>query len=373
MPQQTTARAERAERDRNGRAQLGRDRSSTKAYVESLFQDIEALQDRLRRAGQEPPPPQNPLIQQRLSQPLPDCHAPVKVSVASAERFEDLRPGVSEHTEITSCEDPRRVCSCCREMGKEKDAIRHEKSPTAFYEVQDMGHNAAPLVHGNKEPSESGSNSRQISGVDRQRLAHSLFSPNQIALDRTSGKIKYFCPINLFKRYTSDILNPTSSAKSARPLDKQIHRILADVPAPLQDYLMGLFWTRYNATFGIIDKEAFSEDLNAGSTVAYSAFLHIVCLAMGFIFADKKSRAVRTVTLSDNSSIFQREIKYLFEGELEEPRGLTTIQAILVLSDLECALGRDDVGAMYASMSSSLRVLIQPSYFPSSSGARCGI
>lgn len=113
---------------------------------------------------------------------------------------------------------------------------------------------------------------------------------------------------------------------------------------------MGLFWNRYNETFRVIDRKAFYDDMQSGGSTSYSGFLHISCLATGFLFADKKNRAMQHVTLPNKLSVFYREVKYLLDGEIENPQGLTTIQSMLVLSDVECTLGRDDVGGLYSGM-----------------------
>ncbi|EXJ76461.1 uncharacterized protein A1O5_00969 [Cladophialophora psammophila CBS 110553] len=75
---------------------------------------------------------------------------------------------------------------------------------------------------------------------------------------------------------------------------------------------------------------------------------------MGFRFADKSRPGMQQVILNDSSSVFQREAKFLLDRELEDPRGLTIIQAMLVLSDLECASGRDDLAGMHIATSCRL-------------------
>jgi hypothetical protein len=75
---------------------------------------------------------------------------------------------------------------------------------------------------------------------------------------------------------------------------------------------------------------------------------------MAYQFADKDRPGMRHVTLNNGSSVFQREVKFILERELESLHGLTTIQALLVLSDVECARGRDDLAAMHIATSCRL-------------------
>jgi hypothetical protein len=48
----------------------------------------------------------------------------------------------------------------------------------------------------------------------------------------------------------------------------------------------------------------------------------------------------------DRESDLHREAKYLFEYELEKPGGIPSVQALLILGDLECGVGRDNTGWM---------------------------
>ncbi|EXJ68763.1 uncharacterized protein A1O5_07694 [Cladophialophora psammophila CBS 110553] len=131
-------------------------------------------------------------------------------------------------------------------------------------------------------------------------------------------------------------------------------QILADFPADLDTYLIEVFWNRYNNALRIIDQQAFSRDRGNGDSTYYSPFLYLVCLAMGFRFANKSRQDMRQMTLNNGCSLFQREAKCVLDYELESPRGLTTIQAILVLSDVECAYGRDDLATIYVGISCRL-------------------
>jgi hypothetical protein len=162
--------------------------------------------------------------------------------------------------------------------------------------------------------------------------------------DKEKGRISYFSPATCYKSYLKDHM-PVESWH----LDKASYHILADIPVDVDNYLMELFWNRYNNTLCVVDQQAFCRDQTSGGSTYYSGFLHLVCLAMGFRFANKDRQGMRQLALNDSCSVFQREAKYILDREIEDPRGLTIIQAMLVLSDVECASGRDDLAAMYIS------------------------
>lgn len=176
-----------------------------------------------------------------------------------------------------------------------------------------------------------------------------IYGPDRLIYDRDRGRINYFSPATCYKNYLKDHM-----AVESWHLDKRSYRILADIPPDLESYLMDIFWNRYNNTLCVIDKQAFCRDQVNGGSMYYSGFLHLVCLAMAFRFADKDWPKMRQITLHDGCSILQREVKYILDRELETPRGLTTIQAMLVMSDMECTCGRDDLAAMHIAASCRL-------------------
>lgn len=169
-----------------------------------------------------------------------------------------------------------------------------------------------------------------------------IYGPDRLIYDKARGRVHYFSPATCFKNYVKDYMTRESGS-----LDKWLYKILTDIPADLETYLMDIFWNRYNSTLCLIDQEAFCRDQANGASTFYSGLLHLACLAMAFHFANKDWPGMRQVALNDGSSVFQREVKYILDRELDNPRGLTTIQAMLVLSDTECACGRDDLAAMH--------------------------
>ena len=111
---------------------------------------------------------------------------------------------------------------------------------------------------------------------------------------------------------------------------------------------MDLFWDYYNSVLHIVHKEAFNEDMQSGSSKYYSGFLHISILAMGYRFADLEREDMKKITLGNRECTLHREAKYMLDMELERPGGIPSVQAFLLLGDLECGVGRDNTGWMYA-------------------------
>jgi hypothetical protein len=316
---------------------------ASKAYVNSLLQDIELLEDRLRQAGHEPPKAQNPLLKRRSLQPFRSQPEPDKSKPDGTDGDHVGRPD----TQISM------IANNNSELNTSPSGQNGINTSSLHDQAQCNENNIDSFAQTRPDRNRAHSNTTDSSTQPHQRgttLRHSLFSPVQIVFDRSTGRVQYFCPSNCFKRYFNDHVRRHPGIAPSRHVERHSYRILADVPTHVQDYLLGLFWDRYNETFHMIDKRAFYEDFKTGESTSYSGLLHISCLAMGFLFADKKNRAMQHVTLPNNTSVFYREVKYVLDGELEEPQGLTTIHAMLVLSDIECALGRDDIGGLYAGM-----------------------
>ncbi|OCL04444.1 hypothetical protein AOQ84DRAFT_416253 [Glonium stellatum] len=68
-----------------------------------------------------------------------------------------------------------------------------------------------------------------------------------------------------------------------------------------------------------------------------------------------KKRSVKTVRYAEDytsqrESTLHREAKYMLDHELERPGGIPSVVALLLLGDLECQVGRDNPGWLYAGM-----------------------
>ena len=182
------------------------------------------------------------------------------------------------------------------------------------------------------------------SGVQKNSIWPLIFAPGRFMYVKERARIEYFTPASCYQYFAQDRVSYDSWQE-----DNQLRRVLDDVPPDLDTYLMGLFWSRYNNTLFVIDQDAFTNDrINRGTTY-YSSFLHLVCLAMASRFADRNHKGMSQISLSDGQSTFQREARYILHRVLEEPRSLTLIQALLVLSDVEFSQGRYNLTAIHIS------------------------
>lgn len=75
---------------------------------------------------------------------------------------------------------------------------------------------------------------------------------------------------------------------------------------------------------------------------------------MGFRSSDQSRPDMQRIALPERQSTLHREAKGMLDLELERPGGLPSIGALLILGDLECGVGRDNVGWMYSGMAMRL-------------------
>jgi hypothetical protein len=56
------------------------------------------------------------------------------------------------------------------------------------------------------------------------------------------------------------------------------------------------------------------------------------------------------ITVASRESSLHREAKYMLDFELERPGGIPSVVALLILGDIECAVGRDNLGWIYGGL-----------------------
>jgi hypothetical protein len=146
--------------------------------------------------------------------------------------------------------------------------------------------------------------------------------------------------------------------------------LIRSVSHETHEYLMNLYWDCFNTSITIVDRETYEEDFVSRNTGYYSCLLHLCQLAMGFRFADKSRADIKTLARGAFESVFHQEGRYVIDAEIEMPKGLPTIAALLLLGDLECGVGRDNLGwmlhAMAIRIALDLRLNMAPSYNDSS-------
>jgi hypothetical protein len=193
----------------------------------------------------------------------------------------------------------------------------------------------------------------RIQPSKKEGLVHMLLSTRgHLSFDQLSGRLRFFGPTSNCHIYADT--NQIISLREPPEQVRRTERIIRSLPIETHDYLMNLFWDYYNSVLHIVHKEAFNEDMQNGHGKYYSGFLHISILAMGYRFADVERDDMKMITLGSRECTLHREAKYMLDIELERPGGIPSVQAFLLLGDLECGVGRDNTGWMYAGMANRL-------------------
>jgi hypothetical protein len=167
--------------------------------------------------------------------------------------------------------------------------------------------------------------------------------------DPSVGRARFFGPtanIHLYSRSTPSGFAPFEQPEHVR----RAERAIAALRSSTHDHLMRCFWEYYNPSYQVVDEAAFEAGRTTQDPRFYSAFLHLAILAIGYRFADLDRDDVKRATLGSRESTLHGKAKSMLEAELERPAGISTVQALLLLADLECGVGRDTTGWMYSGM-----------------------
>jgi hypothetical protein len=181
----------------------------------------------------------------------------------------------------------------------------------------------------------------------KEDIVHRLLSTKgNLSFDQLSGRFRFFGPTANSHVYaeTGDTFDTREPAEQVR----RAERIIRSLSQETHDYLMNCFWDYYNAPLQVIDRAAFEQDRDAQNPKYYSSFLHITILAGGYRFADLDREDIQRISLGNRESTFHRESKFMLDIELERPGGIPSVQALLILGDMECGIGRDNTGWMYS-------------------------
>ncbi|KAI6781280.1 putative transcriptional regulatory protein -like protein [Emericellopsis cladophorae] len=187
----------------------------------------------------------------------------------------------------------------------------------------------------------------------QEDIVHRLLSTNgNLSFDQLSGRLRFFGPTA-----NSHVYADSPDHYDSREPPEQVRRaerIIRSLSATTYEYLMSHFWEHYNGIIPVIERSAFEADRDTQNPRFYSSFLHICILAMGYRGCDTERDDMKRITLSNRESTLHREAKFMLDVELERPGGIPSVQALLLLGDLECGVGRDNTGWMYAGMANRL-------------------
>jgi hypothetical protein len=295
----------------------------------SLTERVALLETMLKEKGEEPPPANHPPKTRHGSQ-----------------RNED--------------NSPTRKATDSQHVQHDQSSPGSQTSPQDDYPYADFDHleqNESP--HGDAD---SASSPSMLPPPKKDGMVNRLLSTRgHLSFDQLSGRLRYFGPTTNCHVH-SEFGNPMDSAHEQSEQARRADKIIRSLPLETYDYLMDLFWQCYNPVIHVLHQEAFNEDRELGHTQFYSGFLHVCVLAMGFRFAEKERADIRKIALPQMESTLHREAKYMLDHELERPGGIPSVVALLLLGDLECGVGRDNLGWMYGGM--AVRLAFDIGYVP---------
>lgn len=177
-------------------------------------------------------------------------------------------------------------------------------------------------------------------------------SKHSIQYDHSSGRLRLSDPTIAFHQLSE---MSQSNTTSSREQNRRVEKVLRELSPETHDHLLECFWSYYDPVMQVVDREVFEEDRRAGEGLTYSGFLHICILAMGYRYSDTMRPDIQKLALENKESTLHREAKYLVEFEFEKPGGIPSVQALLILGQLESGSGRDSVGWTYAGIVSQSR------------------
>ena len=263
------------------------------------------------------------------------------------------RPNSKAHLQ-TLTDRIAKLESLLKEKGQElPNDVELDKAERATVAEQSAIQVSSPESNGQGS---EGSEGRSPSSIDsKQSMVQRLLSTRgHLSFDQLNGRLRYFGPTTNCHIY-SELNTFDDVSRAALEQQRRSEKVIRSLSAETNDYLMDLYWRHYNAVIPVVDQAAFEEDREHGRKKYYSGFLHICILAMAYQrFADKSRPDMMRIGLPMRESTLHKEAKYMLDCELEQPGGIPSIQGLLLLGDLECGVGRDNLGWLYAGMANRL-------------------
>ncbi|KAF4844651.1 Nitrogen assimilation transcription factor nirA [Colletotrichum siamense] len=309
-------------------------RPISKAYMSSLSDRISMLEGMLLEKGVAPPPAAHPPKTRHEAQPKTSeeerkHHGTQQKARESSER--------SPQAEVPSPPDSANEDYTMQDSDRADSA--HADGPVSASQIfQPLPKEQSPF---------------RMLDPKQEDIVHRLLSTKgNLSFDQLSGRLRFFGPTANSHVYAE----PSDQFDFREPPEqvRRAERMIRSITAETHDYLMDNFWNHYNSVLKVIHQEAFDADRESQNPKFYSSFLHICILAMAFRFADADRDDMKRIALGGRESTLHREAKYMLDIELERPGGIPSVQALLLLGDLECGVGRDNTGWMYAGMANRL-------------------
>ncbi|CRK16745.1 hypothetical protein BN1708_002969 [Verticillium longisporum] len=297
-----------------------RRRPISKAYMSSLSERIALLEGLLEEKGVEPPPAAHPPKTRHEGQ-----------SKSSDEQIKDAHNQTQPPAQPSTTYSPLPEVPSPPDSANEEFSIQESDQQAASQNGNSSSYSIPPPP-GVKETSPF----RMLDPRQEDMVHRLLSTKGNLSFDQLSGRIRFFGPTA-----NSHVYTDTQDHLDAREPPEQVRRaerIIRSLSSETHAYLTDNFWGYYNSVLNIIHQEAFEADRDAQSPRFYSSFLHIAIIAMGFRFADFGRDDMRRITIGSRESTLHREAKYMLDIELERPGGIPSVQALLLLGDLECGL-----------------------------------
>lgn len=302
--------------------------------MSSLSDRINMLEGMLLDKGVVPPPPRHPPKTRHGSQPKTEDGQDNLGGSPEPEQKPTAEPRQSPLEEVPSPPD-----STSDDSAMHDSPYWPEGSSINVLDFQPLPKEQSPFS--NLDPKQ-------------EDIVHRLLSTEgNLSFDQLSGRLRFFGPTA-----NSHVYADSTDKYDAREPAEQVRRaqrIIRSFTPDTYSYLMDTFWKYYNSILHVVDQEAFEGDIDSQNPKFYSSFLHITLLAMGYFYSDKSRDDMKRIALGSRESTLHREAKYMLDTELEKPGGVSSVQALLILGDLECGLGRDNTGWMYAGECSNLQ------------------
>jgi len=297
----------------------------------SLTDRVALLEGMLKERNVEPPPANHPPMTR---------HGPARIEDLSPSRKRSLLASLNSGTTSSSNTAP--------------PSIPEHSSPSSQHDGSLDGDHLEPIDsnshHGDGDSVHSANSPSVLPPPKKDGMVSRLLSTRgHLSFDQLSGRLRYFGPTtncHVHSELGVSVESNQESLEQARRAEKSIRFLSMET----HEYLMNLFWQHYNAVLHVLHQEAFQEDRDHGRTQFYSGFLHVCVLAMGYRFADRTRPDMQRISLPGRESTLHRDAKYMLDYELERPGGIPSVVALLLLGDLECGVGRDNLGWLYGGM-----------------------
>ena len=125
---------------------------------------------------------------------------------------------------------------------------------------------------------------------------------------------------------------------------------LSDISPLLRDHLLEQYWKYQHTVLQVVHREAFLHDMQTGQPRYYSKSLLYSILASAAVFSEAPEIRALALSKDDEPSgskpYLLRKAIELTEDELENNAGITTIQALQLLSAIHCRRSDDTKGWM---------------------------